>query len=102
MARAFAMIDALPRREQDVYEALAKVPAVVSRRLLTQRVGQGDILVLLEAADNTALEKVFTNELRSVQWVHNIIRIQPHHTLMGPVQKLMGEMYAEADAKKPR
>lgn len=100
--RAFVLIDALPKREQDVFVALAKVPGVIARRMLPQRAGQGDLLVLVEAPDAAGLERLMTNQLRSVGGVHNIIRLRTDATLLGPLQKLMREMYEEADAGKAR
>lgn len=99
MARAFVLIDALPRKEQLVFDSLGKMPAVVSKRMLPQRVGQGDIIALVEATDHDEVERFITNQLRSLNFVHNIIRVQPHQTLLGGVHKLMEEMYKEADAR---
>jgi hypothetical protein len=101
MARAFVLIDALPNRERDVFDALGKVQAIVGRRLLKQRLGQGDVIALLEAPDEDGLERLITNELRSVPWVHSIRRVMPHHTLFGPVQREMEELHREAEARKP-
>ena len=100
MTRAFVLIDAVPKHEEDVLEALGKFPGVVGRRRLQQRVGQGDIIALLDASDGVELEKLITSRLRSVAWVHAIIRVQPHHTLMGPLLRVMEEMHHEADAAK--
>ncbi|HEV8360251.1 MAG TPA: hypothetical protein VGR28_07350 [Candidatus Thermoplasmatota archaeon] len=99
MTRAFVLIDALPKREKDVFDSLGKVQGVIGRRLLPQRVGQGDIIVLLEAPDADGLERLITNQLRSVPNVHTIIRVLPHATLLGPVRALMDEMYREVEAR---
>jgi DNA-binding Lrp family transcriptional regulator len=99
VARAFVLIDALPSKEKAVFESLGKVPEIISKRLLTQRVGQGDIIVLLQAPDTDGLERLITNQLRSVPNVHTIIRVLPHATLLGPVRALMDEMAREVEAR---
>lgn len=98
-ARAFVLLDALPKREQDVFNALDKVSGVVSKRMLPQRAGQGDILVLVEAADDHGLERLLTNEMRSVHGVHNVIRVRADATVLGPLQRLMTQMHAEVEAR---
>lgn len=100
MLQTFVLIDALPKREQDVYEALGRLPFVVSRRLLPHRAGQGDILALVETADKMELERRLTNDLRGVPHVHNIIRLRTDATLLGPLSKAMEEMYHEAQRRK--
>jgi hypothetical protein len=100
-ARAFILIDAVPNRENDVYESVLKFPGVVAARRLKQRVGQGDVLALVEAPTQEELERIISSRMRSLTWVHAIIRIMPHHTMMGPVYGLMEEMYKEADRRKP-
>lgn len=95
MARAFLLVDALPRREQAVFEALSRIPAVVSKRMLKEKIGNADMLVLLEAADADAVESIIAGQLRGVSGVHTVRRVMLHHTIVGSVQRLMSEMADE-------
>lgn len=100
MARSFVLVDAIPGREDDVYEALGSVPAVRGRRKLTQKVGNADILALVEAADSNGIEKVMTGTLRGISGVHTIRRVALHHTIVGGLRKLMTEIEREVDGSK--
>lgn len=98
MAHAFVLIDALPSKEKDVLEALGGWPFVVSRRLLKQRVGQADIIALIEGKDQAELETFIISRMRN-SWIHSVKRVQPHHTMLAWVQREMEDMMREVEAR---
>jgi DNA-binding Lrp family transcriptional regulator len=100
MVRAFVLIDALPRRDTEVLESLGKFPQVIAKRALKERVGQADLIALLEGKDQDEIEKLITGHLRGVAGIHTIKRIMPHHTILAPVQLVMEDMYREVEQKR--
>ena len=98
MARAFVLIDVLPNRDKEVLEALGKMPFVIAKRPLKQRVGQADLIALVEGKDQGELETFITSRMR-MTWVHSVKRVQPHHTMLGWVQREMEEMAREVEAR---
>jgi len=99
---AFVLIDALPRREHDVFKALDRVRAVVSKRLLQDKVAGADIATLVEAEDEVEVERIINNELHDLAWVHSVRRVMAHHTVIGPVRNLMMQMQEEVEARKAK
>ena len=100
MVRAFVLVDTLPGREKDVFNSLGKVPSVILKRMLKEKVGNAEIIVLLETPDPDGVDKILTGQVRGISGVHTVRKVQTHHTLVGPILKVMDEM--EREAPKPR
>lgn len=100
VARAFVLIDVLPNREKEVLEALAKMPFVVAKRPLKQRVGQADLIALIEGQDQAEVETFITSRMR-MSWVHSVKRVMPHHTMLAWVQREMEDMAREVESRRP-
>ncbi|MGQ0535343.1 MAG: hypothetical protein ACT4PT_04650 [Methanobacteriota archaeon] len=101
MSRAFVLIDALPGREDDVFESLSKIPAVIGRRMLAQKVGNAEIIIMVEAKDQDMIEKVVSGQIRGVGGIASVRRVMTHHTIASPLRSVMEEMEKEASKKAP-
>lgn len=99
MVHAFVLLDAMPRREQDLFDSLGKESYVVARRLLKDKVGGADIVALIRGQDEADIERILANQMRSLHWLHSVRRVMAHHTIIGPVRGVMAEMEQEVLGK---
>ena len=100
MRHHFALVDAIPGKEDQVFQALAKFPEVVGKRLLAEKVANADIIVMIAAPDGDGAQKIISGKLRGISGVMSIRTVMPEHTIAPKVGKLVMEM--EKEARAPR